>query len=105
MPWTTFGSTPPIIVPHHDSKYTVTPQQAPTPYSVDDQQYVLQQTRTGVPTALEFNVDFGTFEGLDQIDFQAFDAVFGGDVWEFPSPLEDAVGTETMTDPSMQMPG
>ncbi|KAK5119804.1 hypothetical protein LTR85_007130 [Meristemomyces frigidus] len=66
-----------------------TPQQAPTPYSLDYQGLSQPATFSYIPPAPEFDVDFGTFDGWDQIDFQAFDAVFGGVGWEFPSPIAE----------------
>lgn len=35
------------------------------------------------------NTDFGYIEGLDSIDFSAFDAVFGDTAWEYSSPSTD----------------
>ena len=34
------------------------------------------------PTMVGFEGDFGSFDGLDDIDFSAFDAVFGDITWE-----------------------
>ncbi|KAK6394708.1 hypothetical protein LTR65_001499 [Meristemomyces frigidus] len=66
-----------------------TPQQAPTPRSLDDGSLSQPMAASSIAPALDFDVDFGTFDGWDQIDFQAFDAVFGGAGWEFPSPIAD----------------
>ncbi|TKA83568.1 hypothetical protein B0A55_00377 [Friedmanniomyces simplex] len=51
-----------------------------------------QQTLWDQSADWEYSADFGNFDGLDQIDFQAFDAVFGGDAWEFPSRGQDFSG-------------
>jgi len=41
------------------------------------------------PPMMGFDSSLGTFDTLEDIDFSAFDAVFGSANWEFPSPLAE----------------
>lgn len=41
------------------------------------------------PAMVGFEGDLGSFDGLDNIDFSAFDAVFGDSTWEISSPNTD----------------
>lgn len=41
------------------------------------------------PIMFGFEEDFGSFQGLDDIDFSAFDAVFGDTLWDFTTPSTD----------------
>lgn len=41
------------------------------------------------PAMIGFEGDFGDFDGLESIDFSAFDAVFGDSSWEFSSTTTD----------------
>ena len=41
------------------------------------------------PVMFEFQEDFGSFHELENIDFSAFDAVFGDTSWEFSTPNTD----------------
>lgn len=57
------------------------------------------------PTAWDFGAGLGSFDGLDQIDFRAFDAVFGGTGWEFPSQGADFSMMGTPHETGLQAPG
>ncbi|KAK4895788.1 hypothetical protein LTR27_006270 [Elasticomyces elasticus] len=74
-------------------------QQVPTPRSSESGN--VQQGSWDQSAGWDYNVDIGGFDGLDgfdQIDFQAFDAVFGGDGWQFPSPETDVDWAAQATD-------
>ncbi|KAK5736328.1 hypothetical protein LTR17_007492 [Elasticomyces elasticus] len=77
-------------------------QQVPTPRSSESGN--AQQGSWDQSAGWDYNVDIGGFDGLDgfdQIDFQAFDAVFGGDGWQFPSPETDVDWAAQATGPDM----
>ena len=70
---------------------TITPQFQDPPY--DPKQLAVHPAGAiGILPPFEpglENADFGYIEGLDSIDFSAFDAVFGDTAWEFSSPSTD----------------
>ena len=73
----------------------ITPQRVSISYTLDESSSFQPAVFSCAPTRMEFDTDFGMFEGLDQIDFGAFDSVFGGSAWEFPSPMANFDGGVT----------
>ncbi|KAK3073074.1 hypothetical protein LTR53_005651 [Teratosphaeriaceae sp. CCFEE 6253] len=83
---------------------SVTPQQVPTPQSPHIV-HTAHAASAQPPLTWEYDMGFEAFDDLGHIDFEAFDAVFGGDGWEFQSPLQqDLVGTPLELDPRMKAP-
>ncbi|KXL43244.1 hypothetical protein M433DRAFT_149836 [Acidomyces richmondensis BFW] len=62
------------------------PQPAQTTFFIDKSKNNNTSTEACESTAFVHDDNFGLFEGLDQIDFSAFDTVFGGMSWDFHNP-------------------
>jgi hypothetical protein len=81
------------IVPQYQQSGVPTPTQQPfhsLPTPIASNLDIPFQTGCA-PTMHGFDgADFGYIEGLDNIDFSAFDAVFKDMAWDFSSPSTDA---------------
>jgi hypothetical protein len=66
---------------------SISPHQALTPHSMDDLNGATMPSVPGCgPTAFDYDTDFAAWDGFDQVDFSAFDAVFGDGGWWHFSP-------------------
>ena len=81
-PWVGLDNSQPTVPSMPNPSFT--PQQFSTPPSME-----VPFVTGCAPTMPGMESDFGYIEGLDNIDFSAFDAVFGDSTWDSSSPSTD----------------